>query len=169
MKRKIFLSGLIAAGVAYLFYWQYNARLIHTGMAAPDFTLSTQSGTVTLSQYSGKVVLLNFWASWCPPCRSEMPSLEAVKEHMEGKPFEMLAVSVDEGGWPAINRFLREQPLTMTIALDARSEVAERYGVSILPQTYLIDKKGMVVESYTGPRDWMAPSVIREVERYLQE
>src|SRR5215510_2108178 len=98
MKPRLLLLILLLAGLVYIFYLSHERQGARTGAQAANFTLPTQSGSLSLDQERGKVVLLNFWATWCPPCAQEMPSLEALKQRMEGQEFEILAISLDEGG-----------------------------------------------------------------------
>ncbi len=118
---------------------------------------------MTLDQFRGQAVLLNFWATWCPPCVTEMPSLDDLRKRVDGRSFQILAVSLDEEGWEAIDRFLEKMPVGLKILLDARGEVSNRYGVTLLPESYLIDPKGIVVKKYTGPQDWNDPRVVEEI------
>ncbi len=166
LKQMFYIAGAIVI-IATLYSLRQQSGGLDSGVQAPGFSAPVRDGVVTLSQYEGKVVLLNFWATWCPPCRAEMPSLEALKKKMEGRDFQLLAISEDEGGWPAIDRFLRSYPVTMTVALDARGDVANLYESSMLPTTFLIDKKGQIVRVYTGPRNWTSREVLGEIEKLL--
>jgi peroxiredoxin len=167
VKLKIFLILVFVVAVAFVFYLKKEREGTQLGDKAPDFKLPSQSGMVSLSQYRGSVVLLNFWASWCPPCRAEMPSLEALQKKMTGKKFQLLAVSVDEEGWGAVNRFLQYVPLTMTILLDSPGDVAALYGTYQLPASFLIDKKGDIVKEYLGPRDWTSDEIVEEIQKQV--
>lgn len=139
------------------------------GAVAPAFILPTETGQpVSLEGYRGRVVLLNFWASWCPPCVAEMPSLERLKKAMEGKDFAIVAVSVDDR-WADVDRFKQTVPLTLTVLWDQGFQVAGRFGTYRLPETYLLDKKGVVVKRYLGPRDWTDPKLVAEILNYVEE
>jgi peroxiredoxin len=167
-KSKFLLILLLVAGIAYFMYLREGPGGAGVGEKAPSFMLPGRSTSVRLEDFKGKVVLLNFWATWCPPCVHEMPSLEALHQHMQGKNFEILAASVDEGGWTAIDRFLKAVPVTLTILLDARGDASGLYGVYQLPESYLIDQTGMIVRKYVGPRDWMDPALVAEIEGYVR-
>ncbi len=167
MKTKAILLLLLVAVLVYFLYRYQGPEGARVGDKASDFTLPGRMASVRLTDFKGKVVLLNFWATWCPPCNQEMPSLEALKKNFEGKPFQLLAVSVDEGGWPAIDQFLKRLPVTMTILLDARGDVASLYGAYSLPTSYLIDKDGRIVQTFMGPEDWMERTIVSEIEKYL--
>src|SRR3990167_5783535 len=116
-------------------------------IAAQDFTLMTMDNTkVSLKDFKGKYIFLNFWATWCGPCIDEMPSMERLYQKFKTrKNFEMLAVSIDKGGVELVKRFVKENKLTFTVLLDRDSEVAAAYGVMGIPATYLIDPNGDVI------------------------
>ncbi len=169
MKLKTLFLILLVFLILCYFYIRQEKQGLKPGVRAPAFSLASRQGAVTLKDYSGQVVLINFWATWCPPCVSEMPSLERLNQRMGGKNFKILAVSLDEGGWPAVDRFTKKIPLSMTILLDARGDVASEYGTSFLPESYLIDSQGVIVQKYSGSRDWMDPQIISEIEAYAQK
>jgi peroxiredoxin len=121
---------------------------------AEDFTLATPDGKrFRLSEQRGRVVFINFWATWCPPCREEMPSMERLYQQHKKAGFVMVAVSADSNtkGVPA---FVKEQNLTFSIALDPQLEVANAYGVRALPSSFIVDKNGELVALALGPRAW---------------
>ena len=119
-----------------------------------DFELTTMSGkTVKLSELAGKTVFLNFWATWCPPCIEEMPSLRRLHRKLATNPdFVFLAVSTDQD-WPAVRRFFEREPAEFTVLLDAQGELARRYGTTKFPETYVIED-GRIAGHIIGPRDW---------------
>lgn len=122
--------------------------------AAPNFTLSGEDGkTYRLSDYRGKVVVLNFWATWCPPCRQEMPALERAWKKVKGKGVVFLAVSVGDDE-DQIFQFLGEYPVTFPILMDEKGEVVKRYPVIGLPTTYIINPHGQVTHRAVGTREW---------------
>jgi peroxiredoxin len=131
------------------------------GQQAPDFVLADVSGTKTrLSDLKGEVVLVNFWATWCPPCREEIPSMVALNRLMAGKPFRMLAISMDQGGKDAVNDFFRKSGLTLPALLDSDGKVGRLYGITGVPETFVIDRKGVIIKKIIGPLDWSAPEVL---------
>lgn len=141
---------------------------IGVGSLAPDFELrDLTGGTVRLSSLRGKVVFLNFWATWCAPCRVEMPAMESLQRTLAGEPFVMLAVSVDEGGEPAVRQFLADIPHTYPVLLDAgeggrrlASPTARSYQITGVPETFIIDAKGYIVEKIVGPADWSSLQMV---------
>jgi len=125
---------------------------------APDFSLPTLEGqTVTLSALRGQVVFLNFWATWCPPCREEMPSIERLHRAFKDQGLVVLAVDVDEGAG-VVARFVKDFRLSFPVLLDTGSAVTPRYGVVGLPTTILVDRRGRIVGGAVGPRDWASPA-----------
>lgn len=138
------------------------------GQKAPDFTLKDLSGNnISLSSYKGKTVLLNFWASWCPPCRAEMPSLNKLNDLLKKRGFVILAVSTDKSVFDVKN-YLKENPVNFTVLIDYNLNVSRNlYKVFMMPTTLLIDKKGIIVKKYFGEQDWSDPDLIREIEEFL--
>ena len=133
---------------------------------AHDFSLSNLSGKqVKLSSFRGKIVLLNFWASWCPPCREEMPSIETLYNKMKGKKFQILAVNLDEEGVDVVKRFVSKNRYTFPVLLDPDNKAAVKYGIYSIPTTYIIDKQGYIIDSYIGSRDWSEDKVISALKK----
>jgi peroxiredoxin len=131
------------------------------GKLAPDFTLKDLSGRpVQLSSLKGKVVLVNFWATWCPPCREEIPSMLKMNQAMQGKPFQWLAVSIDEGGKGAVEDFMKKSGAVMPTLLDTDGAVSRRYGTTGVPETFVIDTKGVIMKKVVGGMDWSSPEVL---------
>ncbi len=126
------------------------------GKVAPDFELPTlESNSVKLSDYRGRVIFLNIWATWCPPCREEMPSMEAIYRRFKGRQFEMLAVSVDRKGKEAVGPFLAKYGPTFTVLLDPDGKTYQLYGLTGVPETFIVNKKGVLLQRIIGPQDWM--------------
>jgi len=134
--------------------------VISEGKIAPDFTLKTLDGRkVTLSELRGKVVLLNFWASWCPPCRGEMPLFEKIYERYKNRGFEILAVSTDSSADP-VKKFVKEFGITFPVLLDD-GKVSGLYSIQGLPTSFLIDREGRIVKVRLGK--------YREIEEDLKK
>jgi DsbE subfamily thiol:disulfide oxidoreductase len=136
--------------------------------AAPDFTLLSPDGRkVALKEFRGKVVFLNFWATWCESCRDEMPSMERLYREFKGKGLEIVAVNIKEKRQDAL-AFARELKLSYPILMDPEGEVGLLYGAFGLPATYLIDRHGVVLARMWGSADWYSPAA-RELIRTLIE
>ena len=137
-------------------------------VAAPDFTLKDYLGReLTLSSLRGQVVLVNFWATWCGTCAVEMPSMEKLVTRMSGRPFRLLAVSVDDG-WPEIRKFF-DKGTPLEILLDAKKDTPRRYGTEKYPESFLIDKHGQIRAFVVSDRDWSKPEVETCIESLLAE
>jgi peroxiredoxin len=122
-----------------------------------DFSLPMPDGrTFRLSDQRGKVVFINFWATWCPPCREEMPSMQRLYARQKDGPFTMVAVSLDAN--PAlVPPYLKQTRLTFPVALDPKMELANTYGVRALPASFVVDPRGILVAMALGPRAWDGP------------
>jgi len=135
---------------------------------APDFTLTDLQGRkVTLSQYRGKVVIVNFWATWCPPCREEMPSMESLYRRFKDQDLVLLAINVEEDGGEAVNDFLKGKDYNFTILLDTTAEVQENYQVFQFPETFIIDRNGNLVDKIVGGRNWMSGTLLNRINFLL--
>ena len=141
---------------------------VNGGVQAPDFALATPDGKQNLSLASlrGKVVLLNFWATWCPPCREEMPSMERLSQEFKDQGLAVVAVDLQESP-KQVARFMKDFRLSFPAALDADGKVAARYQVRALPSTFLVDRAGRVVGQAAGPRDWASPESKRLIRWLL--
>ncbi len=123
-------------------------------VVAPDFTLKDLKGTqVTLKNFKGRVVFLNFWATWCPPCRREMPSMERLNKQLKDRDFTMLAVDMQESE-KQVRAFISEFSLSFPALLDLNGDISSLYGIVGLPTTYIIDREGKIIGKAVGPRDW---------------
>jgi thiol-disulfide isomerase/thioredoxin len=138
-------------------------------LASTDFTLSTLEGKkVSLSSYKGKVVVLSFWATWCPPCKEEMPEMEALYKDIAAKGFTILAIDVGEDK-ATVEKFVKENGYTFPILLDTKEEIAGLYGTQALPSNYVVDAKGYVrarVVGVGGPK-WTSPEMRAVFDRLL--
>jgi peroxiredoxin len=141
---------------------QEGNKIIVSGDRAPEFRLSALDGrSVNLSDLRGKVVMVHFWATWCPPCVEEIPTLAKLYPQFAGADFEMLAVSVDEGGANAVSAFMLKNNLQVPVLLDPDRATANHYGTFKFPETYIVDRKGVVRYKMIGPRNWMDPESIQ--------
>jgi len=185
MKRKPHKSpyfwALVAAVAVVATAWIGRERYqpIVAGAQAPDFAaVDMQGRPARLTDYRGKVVLLNVWATWCPPCREEMPSMQRLFEAMQGTDFEILAVSIDarkgeadpfgrEGG--DLAAFAREMGLTFTILHDPEGRIQATYQTTGVPETFLIGRDGVIYKKVAGGTAWDAPENLELVRRLLGE
>jgi peroxiredoxin len=137
------------------------------GYKPPNFTLQDLQGrAVELESFRGKVIFINFWATWCVPCRVEMPAMEGLYQEFKDKDFVILAVSEDLGGKSQAEPFVEELKLTFPILLDSDLAIQDRYGIRALPTTFLIDKTGIITHKMLGARDWTQKQT-RELIRKL--
>jgi DsbE subfamily thiol:disulfide oxidoreductase len=169
----MFLSGALSAQTARAPAIDYKVipklEEMKDRPEAPDFTLVNPEGKkVSLNDFRGKVVLLNFWASWCAPCRVEMPDMERLYREMKGKGFEILAVNVKDKRADAL-ALVKQLKLTFPIALDPEGEVGLLYGAWGMPATYLIDRKGVVLARLWGPADWYTPKARKLIQSLLEQ
>ncbi|MDR2484194.1 MAG: TlpA family protein disulfide reductase [Treponema sp.] len=133
-----------------------------------DFSLPLlDGGALTLSSLKGKVVLLNFWATWCPPCRQEMPSMEALYRRFKDMGLAFLAVDIQESN-RQVGGFMKDFGLTFPVALDASGSISNKYGIRGIPTTFVIDRDGGIIISAVGGRDWSNPAVVSAFEVLLQ-
>ena len=142
-------------------------RIPKDRIEAPDFTLENLAGEeVTLSSYRGTVVFLNFWATWCPPCREEMPSMETMYNELKEDGFRILAVDLNESG-KTVETFLEDKGYTYDIALDTTGKIGSIYGARSIPTSYLLDREGFILGYIIGSRLWDTPEVYATLGRVL--
>jgi len=169
-RRWVELAGfltLLAAALAGAFVWGRPGPSSDAGppfdvvrpapSPAPPFALRDLEGRpARLEDYRGRVVLLNFWATWCAPCREEMPAIQALARELDRQGLVVLAVNYQEGE-AAVREFARETAVSVPVLLDPDGAVTRRYRVTVLPTTVLIDRQGALVGTVLGFRDWAAP------------
>ncbi|MEY4703930.1 MAG: Thiol-disulfide oxidoreductase ResA [Nitrospirota bacterium] len=144
-------------------------KVVKLGEPAPNFQLRDLNGRqVALSDLRGKVVLLNFWATWCGPCRVEMPAMEKLYRAFSRNDFEILAVSTDAQGASITRPFQQENHLTFPILHDADYHVGLTYGARTLPMTFMVDRQGIVRHQIFGARDWGATEAHQLVQMLMK-
>lgn len=137
------------------------------GRPAPDFAVTTLGGApLRLSDLRGKVVFVNLWATWCPPCREEIPSMVRFYEAFRNRGVEIVAVSEDRDR-EALEKFVRRHGVTFPVAQDDNKRIYGLYRATGVPETHLIDRQGIIRHSQIGPFDWTAPGVVNAVESLL--
>ncbi len=159
--------GLVAFGATIVLLAQsVDAPYVDAGVEAPAFLLPRLDGegSLALESLRGRVVLLNFWATWCKPCEDEMPSMERLYQRLEGEPFELVAVSVDTPDAP-VDDFRTRYSLTFPILLDPAKSSSLAYQTTRFPESFLVGADGVVVERYIGPRTWDAPEYERRIRQ----
>jgi peroxiredoxin len=135
---------------------------------AKDFVTPSPDGKpVRFADYRGKVIFLNFWATWCPPCREEMPAMERLYQRYKAQGLVVLAISVDSD-LVVVPPFVKENKLTFPIGHDPKMALAERYGVRALPSSFLINKKGNLAALAIGPRAWDTKPSYAVIEQLLK-
>jgi cytochrome c biogenesis protein CcmG, thiol:disulfide interchange protein DsbE len=141
-----------------------GSRPPRIGETAPDFAVQDSSRSVALHDLKGKVVVLNFWATWCPPCVEEMPSLVAMQQRLQDKGVTVLAVSVDVDE-NAYKKFLRDHAVDLLAVRDPNQKSNALYGSFKFPETYIIDREGKVRRKFIGPVNWTQPEIVSYLSR----
>jgi len=147
----------------------FNQEKSDVGYLAPRFTLRNLKGNYeSLESYRGQVVVLNFWATWCAPCRVEMPSFEKLYRRYRSEGVSVLAVTLDKNAKPKIKSFVDEHNLSFPVLLDSKSEVERLYPSMTVPFTYVIDRKGRVVARVDGAKNWESEETFEAIEYLLK-
>jgi cytochrome c biogenesis protein CcmG, thiol:disulfide interchange protein DsbE len=136
-----------------------GSRPPRIGAAARDFSVQDSDRKVDLKQFRGQVLVLNFWATWCPPCVEELPSLIAMQDRVKSKGVVVLGVSIDVDG-DAYHRFVKLHNVNFMTVRDPEERVATMYGTAGWPETYIIDREGVLRRKFIGPVDWTSPEIM---------
>lgn len=148
-------------------YTQLHQTIVNAGDSAPNFTITTDSGkTVTVHDFGGKLLLLNFWATWCPPCVDEIPGLNELATRLGPKGLVVLGVSVDKDE-QLYRSFLQRSPLAYQTARDPDEKINLKYGTIQYPESYLIDRNGKVIEKFISSQPWDSPQMLEHVNSLL--
>lgn len=163
--KAILLLGTV--GLIYITADSLEQKITGVGDSAPSFSITADNGrTFNPKDFGGKLLVLNFWATWCPPCLQEIPSLNEFADRMKSKGVVVLAISVDKNE-KTYKQFLdRVRPAFVT-ARDSEANISSSYGTFKYPETYVIDTNGKVVEKFIADRNWIDPKLIAEIERHL--
>jgi cytochrome c biogenesis protein CcmG, thiol:disulfide interchange protein DsbE len=142
---------------------------VDVGGAAPDFTLPVLSGDgdVSLSAHKGKVVYVDFWASWCPPCLKSFPQLNKLRNKLNDQGFEVIGINVDQETKDATN-FIKDHPVDFVLAKDPEGETPEKFGLQAMPTSYLVDAQGKVIYVHEGFRDGDIDEIEKKVKAALK-
>jgi peroxiredoxin len=161
---------LILAGCLALFITACGEKPVATvGKPAPDFdTLDLDGKVWSLSKLKGKVVFVNFWATWCSPCREEMPSMQRLYTKLPKDKFEMIALFNNDKK-PAVRNFVSQLGLTFPILSDEHNFAGTKYGLTGLPETFIVDKQGVIQEKIIGPAKWDSPENVEMLMRYINQ
>jgi len=166
------LLGFISSsggGEADLFQ-KVGAKQMKVKKMAPNFSLEDLNGQkVELKNFKGKVIFLNFWATWCGPCKGEMPSIDSLWQQFRGKDFVLLSISVDYEGVKPVREYIEKQRYTFRVLIDSRCQTLDLYEVKAIPTTLIIDKKGQIVAMATGPKNWRSPEAVSLVDLLIKK
>jgi len=169
LKKICVLVSLVALGLFAASCKKAEEKIVSESGKAPEFTFtSLQGSAIRLSELRGKVVIIEFWATWCPPCRESIPELNKVSEKFRDKNFQLLGISVDKGGdaLSKVRDFVKEYSVVYPVMVDNGS-VNVAYGVSGIPVMFIIDKEGKVVKRHMGFFPGLAETLSKEVEELL--
>jgi peroxiredoxin len=159
--------GLMMLAFCFALYTSLHETIVNAGDRAPDFSITTDSGkAISAKDYGGKLLLLNFWATWCPPCVQEIPGLNEMARQLGPKGLVVLGVSVDKDE-AAYKQFLARNPLAYLTARNPEQNINLSYGTVQYPESYLIDRNGRVVEKYISVQPWASPQMIQHVQSLL--
>jgi peroxiredoxin len=172
MRKKVFFYSLLFVLIPFTLsfsseksrdelYSKIGIQSVKGDKKAPDFSLEDlKGGKSELKKFRGKVVFLNFWATWCGPCKEEMPSMEKLYQQFKEGDFTFLSISVDYERRETVKKFIEKQSYTFPVLLDPECKVLDLYDVKRIPTTILIDKNGKMMGRATGPMNWSSQEVI---------
>ncbi|MDR3049006.1 MAG: TlpA family protein disulfide reductase [Elusimicrobiota bacterium] len=182
MKKSLIAAFFAAFFVIYNFHTaqavseKTMADLLQAGLmttkdkvAAIDFSLPSLEGkTIVLSSLKGKIVLLNFWTSWCPPCRAEIPSMQVLFERFKNEGLEFAAVNIQENN-KIVAKIKQQFGITFPLLLDISGQVGAKYGISAIPTTFIIDRDGNIIARAVGGIKWDSPQMIEAFKKLLSD
>ncbi|MBA3010943.1 MAG: TlpA family protein disulfide reductase [Proteobacteria bacterium] len=167
--KKILRFALIICLLLTILACGQGPAVVNVGDPAPDFSLKDLEGkTWVLSELKGQVVFINFWATWCPPCMKELPSMQKLYETLPGDKFKMLAVLNNDK--PAVANFIANQNgFAMPILDDSQQLTGSKYAITGLPETFIVDKQGIVREKVIGPAQWDSPDSVQMISNLINQ
>ena len=152
------------------FFSKMKIQSIVNKKKAPDFCLEGLKGEkVQLKALKGKIIFLNFWATWCGPCKEEMPSMEALYQHFKDRNFIFLTISLDFGGQEPVRKFIENHRYQFPVLLDPSGKTLDLFEINKIPTTLIIDKNGKMIGRAIGPRNWSSPEFSSLIEQMLQD
>ncbi|HTS87952.1 MAG TPA: TlpA disulfide reductase family protein [Gemmatimonadales bacterium] len=165
------IGGLIVGGVLLVFYGP-EVEPVAVGQKAPDYkaiSLATGDSVALRSHYRGHVTLLNIWATWCEPCKVEMPAMQRLYDSLQPQGFRIAAVSIDQGGPDVVRDFAHQLKLTFDLLQDRSMDIQQVYETTGVPESFLLDTTGVIMKRVIGAYDWAAPGNIALIRRLLGE
>jgi cytochrome c biogenesis protein CcmG, thiol:disulfide interchange protein DsbE len=174
MSKQWIVTGIVVAGLALgagALTWVAPDGVVEINRPAPDFKaidLATRD-SVSLEDYRGSVTLVNIWATWCLPCREEMPSMQRLYDSVATRGFRIAAISIDEGAPEEVVAFARKLNLSFDILHDRSGQVERLYQTTGVPESFLLDRRGVLVKRVIGAHDWSSPANRGTVERLLAQ
>ena len=165
------LAGL-AIGVWALMRFGPENGPVQVGVKAPDYpvvNIATGDSVTLRERYAGRVTLVNIWATWCAPCREEMPSMQEAYARLKDRGFAVAAVSIDEGSVDDIRKFVREFGLTFDILHDRTGRIQQVYQTTGVPESFLVDRNGVIVKRLIGSHNWASEANLAQIDRLLGE
>jgi peroxiredoxin len=171
----LILVCIVGIGVMYLLqtkdssFDQDGRSRFEKGGRAPNFTVPDLDGQmVSLADFKGQLVLLNIWASWCAPCVQEMPSMEKLYQELKDEKFVILAVSIDESGAEVVRPFMKKHGLSFNALIDSAGTLKNLYRITGVPESFVIDRQGNIIQEIIGPRDWASRDALRYFRSLIQ-
>ncbi len=166
----LLLLSLPASGNEGALFSKIGIQSIRENKKAPNFCLEGLNGQrLQLNTLKGKIIFLNFWASWCGPCKEEMPSMETLYQHYRERDFVFLTISVDYGGPEPVRKFIQKHGYHIPVLLDPTGKTLDLFEINKIPGTVLIDKKGKMIGRVIGPRNWSSSEVFSLVDEMLDD